>query len=170
MYQKTLVRYELNSWKYKVDTPTDDFYDKWLFPCFLGVDDNNDFIWYNNTFLTLVEQGMVHKLFFIDIENCNSQFAKQMLEKDIHRLILNLMDLGLIVKNENGKTYKYVFESYKFEKLIIKEILGINVDSFQMLENEQFRFLEDKLGDIWKKENNLYQKNKDCFIDFENFF
>ena len=79
------------------------------------------------------------------------------------------MVLGLVVKNENGKTYKYVFESYKFEQLIIKEILGINVDSFQMLEDEQFRFLENKLGDIWKKENNLYQKNKDCFIDFENF-
>ena len=64
MYQKTIVRYELNP-KYEVDTPTDDFYDKWLFPCFLGVDDNNNFIWHNNTFLTLTEQGMVHKLFFI---------------------------------------------------------------------------------------------------------
>ena len=168
MYQKTIVRYELNSWKYKADDPTDDFYDKWLFPCFLGVDDNNNFIWHNNTFLTLTERRMVHKLFFI--EKYNSQFAKQMLENDIRRLIFNLMDLGLIVKNENGKTYKYVFESYKFEKLIIKEILGIDVDSFQMLENEQFKILEDKLGDIWKKENSLYLSYKDCFIDFENFF
>ena len=166
MYQKTLVRYELNP-KYEVDTPTDDFYDKWLFPCFLGVDDNNNFIWHNNTFLTLVEQRMVHKLFFI--EKYPSQLTKQQIENDIHQLIFNLMDLGLIVKNKNGKIYKYVFESYKFEQLIIKEILGIDVDSFQMLEDEQFRFLEDKLGDIWKKENSLYQKNKDCFIDFGNF-
>lgn len=168
MYQKTLVRYELNKWKYKVDDPTDDFYDKWLFPCFLGVDSNNNFIWYGNTFEELAKQGKIYKLFFF--ENYNSQFAKQMLEKDIHRLIFNLMDLGFVVKNENGKTYKYVFESYKFEQLIIKEILGIDVESFQMLEDEQFRFLENKLGDIWKKENSLYQKNKDCFIDFENLF
>ena len=57
----------------------------------------------------------------------------------------------------------------KFEKLIIKEILGIDVESFQLLENEQFKILENLLGDIWKKENSLFQKNKDCFIDFESF-
>ena len=169
MYQKTLVRYELNSWKYKVDDPTDDFYDKWEFPCYLGVDDDNNFIWYNSTFQTLVENKKIHRLFFIE-NYPNFQLINQQLENDIHRLIFNLMDLGLVVKNENGKTYKYVFESYMFEKLIIKEILGIDVDSFQMLEDEQFRFLENKLGDIWKKENNLYQKNKDYFIDFENLF
>lgn len=169
MYQKTLVRYELNSWKYKVDDPTDDFYDKWLFPCYLGVDDDNNFIWYNSTFLTLVENKKIHRLFFIE-SYPNSQLINQQLEKDILQIIFNLMDLGLVVKNENGKTYKYVFESYMFEKLIIKEILGIDVESFLLLENEQFKILEDKLGDIWKKENNLYQKNKDCFVDFENFF
>ena len=169
MYQKTIVRYELNSWKYKVDDPTDDFYDKWEFPCYLGVDDDNNFIWYNSTFQALVENKKIHRLFFIE-NYPNSQLINQQLEKDILQIIFNLMDLGLVVKNENGKTYKYVFESYMFEKLIIKEILGIDVDSFQMLENEQFRFLENKLGDIWKKENNLYQKNKDCFIDFESFF
>ena len=167
MYQKTIVRYELNP-KYEIDTPTDDFYDKWLFPCFLGVDDNNNFIWHNNTFLTLTELGKIHKLFFI--EKYPSQLTNQQIENDIHQLIFNLMDLGLIVKNENGKTYKYVFESYKFEKLIIKEILGIDVESFQLLENEQFKILENKLGDIWKKENNLFQKNKNPFIDFESFF
>ena len=169
MYQKTLVRYELNKWKYEVDDPTDDFYDKWEFPCYLGVDDDNNFIWYNSTFQALVENKKIHRLFFIE-NYPNSQLINQQLENDIHRLIFNLMDLGLVVKNENGKTYKYVFESYMFEKLIIKEILGIDVDSFQMLEDEQFRFLENKLGDIWKKENNLYQKNKDYFIDFESFF
>ena len=169
MYQKTLVRYELNKWKYKADDPTDDFYDKWEFPCYLGVDDDNNFIWYNSTFLTLVENKKIHRLFFFE-SYPNSQLINQQLENDIHQVILNLVDLGLIVKNENGKTYKYVFESYKFEQLIIKEILGIDVDSFQLLEDEQFKILEDKLGDIWKKENNLYQKNKDCFIDFENLF
>lgn len=168
MYQKTLVRYELNSWKYKVDDPTDDFYDKWEFPCYLGVDDDNNFIWYNSTFQALVENKKIHRLFFIE-NYPNSQLINQQLEKDILQIIFNLMVLGLVVKNENGKTYKYVFESYKFEKLIIKEILGIDVESFQMLEDEQFRFLENKLGDIWKKENNLYQKNKNSFIDFESF-
>lgn len=169
MYQKTLVRYELNSWKYKVDDPTDDFYDKWEFPCYLGVDDDNNFIWYNSTFQALVENKKIHRLFFIE-NYPNSQLINQQLEKDILQIIFNLMVLGLVVKNENGKTYKYVFESYKFEKLIIKEILGIDVESFQMLENEQFKILENKLGDIWKKENNLYQKNKNSFIDFESFF
>ena len=169
MYQKTLVRYELNKWKYEVDDPTDDFYDKWEFPCYLGVDDDNNFIWYNSTFQALVENKKIHRLFFIE-NYPNSQLINQQLEKDIYQIIFNLMDLGLVVKNENGKTYKYVFETYKFEQLIIKEILGIDVDSFQMLEDEQFRFLENKLGDIWKKENNLYQKNKDYFIDFETLF
>ena len=169
MYQKTIVRYELNSWKYKADDPTDDFYDKWLFPCYLGVDDDNNFIWYNSTFLTLVENKKIHRLFFIE-NYPNSKLINQQLEKDILQIIFNLMDLGLVVKNENGKTYKYVFESYMFEKLIIKEILGIDVESFLLLENEEFRFLENKLGDIWKKENNLFQKNKNSFIDFESFF
>lgn len=169
MYQKTLVRYELNSWKYKVDDPTDDFYDKWEFPCYLGVDDDNNFIWYNTTFQTLVENKKIHRLFFIE-NYPNSQLINQQLEKDILQIIFNLMDLGLVVKNENGKTYKYVFESYMFEKLIIKEILGIDVESFQLLENEEFKILEYLLGDIWKKENSLYQKNKNSFIDFESFF
>ena len=169
MYQKTIVRYELNKWKYKVDDPTDDFYDKWLFPCFLGVDDNNNFIWHNSTFQALVENKKIHRLFFIE-NYPNSQLINQQLEKDILQIIFNLMDLGLVVKNENGKTYKYVFESYMFEKLIIKEILGIDVESFQLLESEEFKILEDLLGDIWKKENNLYQKNKNSFVDFESFF
>ena len=169
MYQKTLVRYELNKWKYKVDDPTDDFYDKWEFPCFLGVDDDNNFIWYGNTFEELAKQGKIHKLFFIE-NYPNSQLINQQLENDIHQVIFNLMDLGLVVKNENGKTYKYVFESYNFEQLIIKEILGIDVESFQLLENEEFEILEYLLGDIWKKENSLYLSYKDCFIDFENLF
>lgn len=162
MYQKTIVRYELNP-KYKIDEPTDDFYDKWRFPCFLGVDDNNDFIWYENEFETIASKGDVHKLFFIEnwIDDSNPQYKMQ-----LNTVIINLMDLGLIVKNKDGKTYKYVLENYKFEKLIIKEILGIDADCFQMLEDVQFRFLENKLGNIWKKENNLFQKNKDCFVGF----
>ena len=156
MYQKTIVRYELNP-KYKVDEPTDDFYDKWEFPCFLGVDDDNNFIWYENEFETIVSKGDVHKLFFIDdwINNSN-----------LNTVIINLMDLGLIVKNKDGKTYKYVLETYKLEKLIIKEILGIDTDLFETLSEEKLQLLENKLGNIWKKENSLFQKNKDCFVDF----
>ena len=156
MYQKTIVRYELNP-KYKVDEPTDDFYDKWVFPCYLGIDDNNDFIWYNNTFETIASKGNVHKLFFIDDWIDNSK---------LNTVIINLMDLGLIVKNKDGKTYKYVLESYKFEKLIIKEILGIDADLFDTLSEEKCQLLENKLGNIWEKQNNLFQKNKDCFVDF----
>ena len=156
MYQKTIVRYELNP-KYKVDEPTDDFYDKWEFPCYLGVDDNNDFIWYNNTFETIASKGDVHKLFFIKGWIDNSK---------IKTVIINLMDLGLIVKNKDGKTYKYVLENYKFEKLIIKEILGIDADLFETLSEEKLQLLENKLGNIWEKQYDLFQKNKDCFVDF----
>ena len=156
MYQKTIVRYELNP-KYKVDEPTDDFYDKWEFPCYLGVDDNNDFIWYENTFETIASKGNVHKLFFIDGWIDNSK---------LNTVIINLMDLGLIVKNKDGKTYKYVFETYKFEKLIIKEILGIDADLFETLSEEKLQLLENKLVNIWEKQNSLFQKNKDCFVDF----
>ena len=156
MYQKTIVRYELNP-KYKVDEPTDDFYDKWRFPWFLGVDDNNDFVWYENEFETIVSKGDVHKLFFIDDWIDNSK---------LNTVIINLMDLGLIVKNKDGKTYKYVLENYKFEKLIIKEILGIDADLFDTLSEEKLQLLENKLINIWKKENSLFQKNKDCFVDF----
>ena len=156
MYQKTIVRYELNP-KYKVDEPTDDFYDKWEFPCYLGVDDNNNFIWYNNTFETITSKGDVHKLFFIEDWIDNSK---------LNTVIINLMDLGLIVKNKDGKTYKYVLEDYKFEKLIIKEILGIDVDLFDTLSEEKLQLLENKLVNIWEKQNSLFQKNKDCFVDF----
>lgn len=162
MYQKTIVRYELNP-KYKFDEPTDDFYDKWRFPCYLGVDDNNDFIWYNNAFETITSKGDVHKLFFIEdwMDNPSPRYKFQ-----LDTVIINLMDLGLIVKNKDGKTYKYVLENYKFEKLIIKEILGIDADLFETLSDNQFRFLKNKLGNIWKKENSLFKKNKDCFVDF----
>lgn len=162
MYQKTIVRYELNP-KYKVNEPTDDFYDKWQFPCFLGVDDNNDFIWYESDFETIASKGNVHKLFFIGDSKDNSDPQYKLW---LNTIIFNLMDLGLIVKNENGKTYKYVFESYKFEKLIIKEILGIDAELFETLSEEKWQLLENKLGNIWKKENNLFEKNKDCFVDF----
>ena len=78
------------------------------------------------------------------------------------------MNFGLITRNENGKTYKYIFEGYQFEKLIIKEILGIEEKSFQELKKEQFQLLEKKLDDIWKKQAILFQRNKDCFIDFSS--
>jgi len=161
MYQKTIVRYELNDRKYKVDDPTNDFYDKWQFPCFLGVDDNNNFIWYNCDFGTIVKNGDVHKLIYFGNDGYNPQF-----ELWVRTVVDNLMNLGLVVRNENGKTYKYIFEGYKFEKLIIKEIMGIEAETFQDLETEQFQFLEKQLGNIWKKEAELYEKSKDCFIDF----
>jgi hypothetical protein len=161
MYQKTIVRYELNDRKYKVDDSTNDFYDKWQFPCFLGVDDNNNFIWYNCDFGTIVKNGDVHKLFYFSYDSYNPQ-----IELWVRKIVNNLMNLGLVVRNENGKTYKYIFEGYKFEKLIIKEIMGIEVESFKDLETEQWQFLEKQLGDIWKKEAELFQNNENHFVDF----
>ena len=84
----------------------------------------------------------------------------------VRTVVDNLMNLGLIVRNENGKTYKYVFEGYQFEKLTIKELLGIEVECFRDLSEEQFVSLERKLENIWEKQSKLYEKNKDCFIDF----
>lgn len=63
------------------------------------------------------------------------------------------MDFGLIVKNKDGKTYKYVLENYKFKKLIIKEILGIDAELFETLSEEKFQLLENKLGYIWEKQS-----------------
>lgn len=167
MYQKTIVRYELNDRKYKVDDPTNDFWDKWQFPCFLGADENNNLIWYNCDFETIVKNGNVHKLFFFENIPFNDNFQKhKFITEDARIVVDNLMNLGLIVRNENGKTYKYVFEGYQFEKLVIKEILGIEAESFQDLEDEQFSLMVKKLDDIWEYQSKLYQKNKDCFIDF----
>lgn len=167
MFQKTIVRYELNDRKYKVDDPTDDFWDKWQFPCFLGMDDNNNLVWYNCCFETIAENGNVHKLFFFENTTFDSNFQKYYFIKDTVRTVVdNLMNLGLIVRNENGKTYKYVFEGYQFEKLTIKELLGIEVECFRDLCQEQFNSLEKKLENIWEKQSKLYEKNKDCFIDF----
>ena len=84
----------------------------------------------------------------------------------LNTVIINLMDLGLIAKNKDGKTYKYVLENYKFEKIIIKEILGIDADLFETLSEEKLQLLENKLGNIWKKQYDLFQKNKDCFVGF----
>jgi len=165
MYQKTIVRYELNDRRYKVDDPTDDFWDKWQLPCFLGMDDNNNFVWYNCCFDTIAERGDVHKLFFFESEP-NDELQKQHFVTDVHTVVDNLINLGLIIKNENGKTYKYVFEGYKFEELTIKEILGIEAECFRDLSREQFNSLEKKLENIWEKQSKLYEKNKDCFIDF----
>lgn len=169
MYQKTIVRYELNDRRYKVDDPTDDFWDKWQFPCFLGMDDNNNFVWYNCCFDTIVERGDVHKLFFFGREP-NDELQKQYFVTKIVRTVVdNLINLGLIVKSENGKTYKYVFEGYKFEKFTIKEVLGIEAESFQDLEKEQFDVMANSLHDIWEKQREeIFEENKELFIDFSN--
>lgn len=168
MYQKTIVRYELNDKRYKVDDPTDDFWDKWQFPCFLGMDNNNNFVWYNCCFDTIVERGDVHKLFFFESEPNDILQRQHFVTETVRTVVDNLINLGLIVKSENGKTYKYVFEGYKFEKLTIKEILGIEAECFIGLSHEQFNSLEKKLENIWKKQAELYEKNKELFIDLSN--
>ena len=168
MYQKTIVRYELNDRRYKVDDPTDDFWDKWQFPCFLGMDDNNNFVWYNCCFDTIAKRGDVHKLFFFESVPDDEYQKQYFVTETVHTVVDNLINLGLIVKSENGKTYKYVFEGYEFEKLTIKEILGIETETFQALEKEQFDVIANNLNDIWEKQGELFKKNKELFIDFSN--
>lgn len=179
MYQKVLVRYELNE-RYK---NSDDFYSKWQLPCYLGIKENKP-AWYDNTFDTIAKIGKVHTLItftdpskdipkddYSDEARFARMQAKRHFESDVRNVIDNLMNMGLVVKNENGKTYKYIFEGYRCEKLTIKEILGIEAESFQDLTREQFDELESKLNKQWEVERKLFvDEPEDCFVDFSSIF
>ena len=177
-YQKVLVRYELDE-RYK---DSDDFYSKWVLPCYLCIKENEP-TWYNATFDDIKKAGEVHTLVSfadpserIPKDNCSDgatftrMQAKRIFESDIHNVIDNLMNMGLVVRNENGRTYKYIFEGYRCEKLIIKEILGIEAETFQDLTDEQFNELESKLNEQWEVERKLFEEPEDYFVDFSSAF
>ena len=180
-FQKTIVRYERDPRAAK----DADFYEKWCCPCFLGTDDKGDTHWYGYTFDDLISAKKVHEIFFFD--SCNlppkdsgcyyealNRTKASMLQagKD---LVMNLMGLGLLPKTEKiticGKEetleYCYVFEEFRFEHNVIKELLGLDAADFKSLTEEQFDQMREKQDARWRKQNDLI--NGDFGDDFVSF-
>lgn len=180
-FQKTIVRYERNP-RAAEDA---DFYEKWCCPCFLGTDDKGDTHWYGYTFDDLISAKKVHEIFFFDSLNLPpkdsgcyyealNRVKASMLQagKD---LVMNLMGLGLLPKTEKiticGKEetleYCYVFEEFRFEHNVIKELLGLDATDFKSLTEEQFDQMREKQDARWRKQNDLI--NGDFGDDFVSF-
>lgn len=180
-FQKTIVRYERNP-RAAEDA---DFWEKWQCPCFLGTDDEGDTHWYGYTFDDLISAKKVHEIFYFDSWNLPpkdsdryyealSRAKASMLQagKD---LVMNLMGLGLLPKKEKiticGKEetleYCYVFEEFRFEHNVIKEVLGFDAADFQSLTEKQFEQMREKQDARWRKWNDLI--NGDSGDDFVNF-
>lgn len=180
-FQKTIVRYERNP-RAADDA---DFYEKWYCPCFLGTDDKGDTHWYGYTFDDLISAKKVHEIFFFDSLNlppkdsgCYYEAlnrAKASMLQAGKDLVMNLMGLGLLPKKEKiticGKEetleYCYVFEEFRFEHNVIKELLGLDAADFQSLTEEQFDQMREKQDARWRKQNDLI--NGDSGDDFVNF-
>ena len=91
-------------------------------------------------------------------------------------LVMNLMGLGLLPKKEKiticGKEetleYCYVFEEFRFEHNVIKEVLGLDVADFQSLAEEQFEQMREKQNARWRKQNDLVNGDfGDAFVNFK---
>ena len=91
-------------------------------------------------------------------------------------LVMNLMGLGLLPKIEKitvcGKEetieYCYVFEEFRFEHNVIKELLGIDAADFQSLTEEQFDQMREKQDARWRKQNDLINGDfGDGFVSFK---
>ena len=184
-YQKTIVRYELNPRA----AENADFWEKWQYPCFLGADDNGELKWFECTFEDLISQKKLHNIFYFehhDIpENDFSEEARTArlnerlnYETWVKNTVLNLTTQGLIVKSEEvefmsrkeTRVYKYVFEGYRFERLIAKEILGIDVENNQEMTQEQFDALATSQDKIWAAFQKLCCEQNNDLIDFSNMF
>lgn len=180
-FQKTIVRYERDPRAAK----DADFYEKWCCPCFLGTDDKGDTHWYGYTFDDLISAKKVHEIFFFDSCNLPSKDsgcyyealnrAKASMLQAGKDLVMNLMGLGLLPKTEKiticGKEetleYCYVFEEFRFEHNVIKELLGLDAADFQSLTEEQFEQMREKQNARWRKQNDLI--NGDFGDDFVSF-
>ena len=181
-FQKTIVRYERDP-RAAEDA---EFYEKWCCPCFLGTDDRGDTHWYGYTFDDLISAKKVHEIFFFDSLNlppkdsgCYYEAlnrAKASMLQAGKDLVMNLMGLGLLPKTEKiticGKEetleYCYVFEEFRFEHNVIKEILGIDAADFKSLTEEQFEQMREKQNARWRKQNDLINGDfGDAFVNFK---
>ena len=180
-FQKTIVRYERNPRA----ADNADFWEKWQYPCFLGTDDEGVTCWYGYTFYDLISSKKVHEIFFFDSCNLPPKDSGRYYE-DLNRakasmlqagkdLVMNLMGLGLLPKTKEitvcGKEetieYCYVFEEFRFEHNVIKELLGLDAADFKSLTQEQFDQMREKQDARWRKQNDLI--NGDSGDDFVNF-
>ena len=176
-YQKTLVRYAKN------DRPAFEG-DEWYEPSYLGITSNGEVGWYGYTFEDLVAEKKVHKIWCSDSyantfdENDWSpeavqarQNAQRSMFEHFQQFTSVLMANGLLPRFVDNPwragekiEYKYVVEGYRFEHYTIKEILGLEKESFQDLTEEEFKQIREKLDPtIWDKFNALYETNN--FID-----
>ena len=180
-FQKTIVRYERDP-RAAEDA---DFYEKQCCPCFLGTDDKGDTHWYGYTFDDLISAKKVHEIFFFDSLNLPPKDsgcyyepinrAKASMLQAGKDLVMNLMGLGLLPKTEKiticGKEetleYCYVFEEFRFEHNVIKEVLGLDAADFKSLTEEQFEQMREKQNARWRKQNDLI--NGDFGDDFVSF-
>ena len=180
-FQKTIVRYERDP-RAAEDA---DFYEKWCCPCFLGTDDKGDTHWYGYTFDDLISAKKVHEIFFFFSCNLPSKDsgcyyealnrAKASMLQAGKDLVMNLMGLGLLPKTEKiticekeeTLEYCYVFEEFRFEHNVIKELLGLDAADFQSLTEEQFDQMREKQDARWRKQNDLI--NGDFGDDFVSF-
>jgi hypothetical protein len=175
-YQKTLVRYAKN------DRPTFEG-DEWYEPSYLGITSNGEIGWYGYTFEDLVDEKKVHKIWYSD---CSCGFdendwsteaieARQDAREDFKQFVFELMANNLLPRFVDNPyragekiEYKYVVEGYRFEHNIIKEILGLEKETFQDLTEEEYQQIREKLEPtVWDKFNALYKNN---YIDLSEIF
>jgi hypothetical protein len=184
-FQKTIVRYKRNPRAAK-DAP---FWEKWICPCFLGTDDKGDTHWYGYTFDDLLSSKKVHEIFYFDSYNLppkdNEHYyealrqAKDSIIQAGKDLVMNLMALGLLPKTETfdygdahvrpeTREYCYVFEGFRFEHNVIKELLGLDVADNKSLTEEQFEQLREKQDARWRKWGDLINGDYgDSFVNFK---
>lgn len=175
-YQKTLVRYAKN------DRPAFEG-DEWYEPSYLGVLPNGEVGWYDYTFEDLVAEKIVYKIWCSDCycgfdENDWSpkaiqarQNAKRAEYEHFQHFTSVLMANGLLPRFVDNPyragekiEYKYVVEGYRFEHYTIKEILGLEKESFRDLTEEEFQQIREKLEPtVWDKFQSLSDANS--YID-----
>lgn len=175
-YQKTLVRYAKN------DRPAFEG-DEWYEPSYLGITSNGEVGWYGYTFEDLVAEKKVHKIWYSDC-SCDideNDWSAEAIEarrnaqsyefEHFQQFTSVLMANGLLPRFVDNPyragekiEYKYVVEGYRFEYNIIKEILGVEKESFRDLTEEEFQQIREKLEPtIWDKYQSLYDTNN--YID-----
>lgn len=184
---KTIVRYEKNPRA----ADNADFWEKWQYPCFFGVNKENKPYWYGCTFEDLRSDKKLNNIFYFDNPTMppENDFSREACEvrarlrreyiETIKTFTMSLLQSGFMPQKETvtfmGKEevreYCYRFEGYAFERLIAKELLGddINIESFQELSEEQFSKVQEIQEPKWEVWSDLLNGNIDnSYIDFSN--